>query len=441
MENISNVRKHLCIFLIFASNTFLGGSSGETTFNTLCRFEGLCLDCTNGGCEDMCQFYDNNCCVHSSSSKNPLLKKWQYSCVRTFPDMYDLHLDCRASKNGVYGVYMVTKCSDNWTDDFIKSKCEEQAESDLLSRIPVYDNEHEKLTFKNLYCAFCNWLKLQRIRFWKFDLMCDNEILGNGSNLGIKYVPEECFIRLIYREHRMCAVDVIETCAKKERNSTLKDLCENGLSQRVFAWKYGHVFNAYKNEFCAQCNNESDKLQCWAFQAFSCWPQDLPPYRRVKAMISLNLNDKGSKYSIDLYNITCGERVLFDPFSKSCLNITCLQTINVCIPGQCRLFSMDASMISFQNGSSLYFHALDIFISEGRYFVKGSSVHICLDEDQYTKIREMFQSSTQSTVNTSSPRSNDSLVISDMASSSFTVARKSSPVLLTSLLLIFVVKF
>lgn len=350
-------------------------TTDESTFDDLCRFNGMCLNCSDGGCDDMCTFYDNNCCTDSTTT-NTLLKKWQYSCVRTFPDMYDLHLDCRGSQNGVYGIYMVTKCSETWNDRVIKSKCENSANDDILSRIPVYDYKNEKVTFKNMFCAFCNGVAISKIKFWKFDLMCNREQEVKGT--------EECFIRLVYRQHRMCAVNVIENCSEKEvKNSSLRALCENGITQNVYVWKYVNVFTVYKNEFCAKCNKEAGELQCWAFQAFTCWPQDLPPYRNVQAMVNLNLYGQKIRDSKKILSSKCGDNVLYDPLSIQCLNVTCLRLHNICISGKCRLVELSATDFEIFNDSSIHIYSIHKTIPNGRYFFEESKVHACLDDLQY----------------------------------------------------------
>lgn len=388
MENLRYLKISIliaCFGLRCISSKLVGN---ESTFGELCRFEGICLNCTDGGCDDMCNFYDNNCCENRSST-NTILKQWQYSCVRKFPDMYDLHLDCRGSFDGIYGVYMVTKCSELWTDEHISIKCENNSDNDILSRIPVYDDSNEIVSYKNMYCAFCNWLSLRHIRFWKFDLMCDEHAQA---------INEYCFVRLIYRKHRMCAFNVIKNCdVTGTINPAVRDKCENGLTQNVYVWKNVRTYSVYKNEFCAQCNHETGQLQCWAFQAFTCWPQDLPPYRRVEAMIELDINQIRNykiKPSTKLYNSTCGEGVLYDPFGKTCLNVSCLPLIDSCLSGMCHLVSLQTSDFMIQNDSSLNVSILGDKISKGRYFIKGSNVFVCLNDKQYFTFK-MIQETTQ----------------------------------------------
>lgn len=408
MQQLLGIRFLSVCFLISIVSTF------GLNFADLCRFDGLCLNCSEGGCDDMCQFYDNNCCVNGTFANN-WLEKWQYSCVRKFPDMYDLHLDCRGSFDGVYGVYMVTKCSNRWTDEVIKSKCEQNSEDGILTQIPVYDDVHGIVTYRNIYCAFCNRLPLERLRFWTFDLMCnENPKMENNY--------KNCFIRLKYKKHRMCAMDLIESCyVTANVTSSLKEKCENGLSQNVYVWEGRHTYKVYKNEFCAQCNNESGELQCWAFQAFTCWPEDLPPYNNVEAMIHLTLYRKRSTGSIELFNNMCGEGVLYDSFSNTCLNVTCLPLLNTCISGTCHLVEIDASEFAMQNNSSLYFFALGDFIQTGRYFVKDLSVHVCLDESQYAEFLSARQTGLERTrsVVASTVSTTDNISSGKMVFSSF----------------------
>lgn len=402
-------------FLSVCSLSYIVSTLG-LNFVDLCRFDGLCLNCSEGGCDDMCQFYDNNCCVNGSFANN-WLEEWQYSCVRKFPDMYDLHLDCRGSFDGVYGVYMVTKCSNLWTDEVIKSKCEQVSKDDILAQIPVYDDVHGIVTYRNMYCAFCNRLPLERLKFWAFDLMC-NDIPNKVYNY------KNCFIRLKYKRHRMCAMDLIESCyVTEDVKPSLKEKCENGLPQNVYVWEGRHTYKVYKNEFCAQCNNESGELQCWAFQAFTCWPEDLPPYNNVEAMLHLTLYRTGSPDSMELLNKRCGEGVLFDSFSNTCLNVTCLPSFNTCLSGICYLVAIEASEFAMQNDSSLYFFALGDFIKNGRYFVKDLTVHICLDESQYAEFlstrQEGFESTKSmvaSTVSTTSNISSGKMIFSPFLS-------------------------
>lgn len=416
MKNVIVFQTMLRIFSVVTwllfSFTNGGISDDGTSFDELCSYEGKCLNCSNGGCENMCAFYDNNCCVNITT--NTVQKKWQYSCIRKFPDMYDMHLDCRSSFNGVYGVYMVTKCSEFWKDSVIRAKCENSSEGDMMSRIPVFDVMNEVVTYKNLFCAFCNKLSLQDLRFWKFDLMCntDADMTKNGDVLPSS--DDACFIRLVYRQHRMCAIDVIENCGMNENvNSSLREKCENGLPQHVYVWQAERMFRIYKNEFCAECNFEAGELQCWAFQAFSCWPQNLPPYKTVRAKINFHLTNQSFTNSVGLYNSSCGEGVIYDPFERICMNITCLPSKNICVSGKCHLAELFSSEIIIQNDSSLYVIALDDIFEDGRYFVETSSIHVCLDDRQYMKFK-LMQTTTLLTSETSMMTSDQSETVTSV---------------------------
>lgn len=389
------------IFVIFRTFTLVWTrniSIQDASFDELCKFKGTCLNCGKGGCDDLCDFYDNVCC-DNTSSKNALLEKWQYECVRMFPEMYDLNLDCRGSSQGVYGVYMVTKCSKNWTDDFIKAKCEGNSHKEILERIPVCDSHFEMVVYKNMFCAFCNKLSLERIKFWKFDLMCSAD--EDDRNLG------DCFIRYINRPHRMCAVNEIESCPENGTiNSALRDKCEIGISQNVYVWKHVNVFDVYKNEFCAQCNFVTENLQCWAFQAFTCWPKDLPPYTHVQAMIMFTLDVKSDVNSLKVFNDTaCGDGVLYNPLDKRCLNVTCLPLLNTCISGKCHLVEIKALKLQTQNDSSLFIFDMESIILNRRYFVRDNNTYVCMDDDQYFKYLEFMnmQTSTENTESTDTP--------------------------------------
>ncbi|XP_053380106.1 G-protein coupled receptor Mth2-like [Mercenaria mercenaria] len=129
----------------------------------VCGSVNQCRGCEH--CDDMCRFYNNNCCKGNSTQLVPSLEKWQYSCIRTFPDMETTGLDCWNTGQDVQGVFMVAKCSKYWTDSEQIFNCEENFDS-LLSRIPVYENNSGHITYKNIYCALstlCLYLCLKQL--------------------------------------------------------------------------------------------------------------------------------------------------------------------------------------------------------------------------------------------------------------------------------------
>jgi hypothetical protein len=388
----------ICVILVYPSgySSFDNSTGLNTTFEDLCRFDGKCLNCSDGGCDDMCVFYNNECCLNSSIN-NIKLEKRQFSCLRMFPEMYDLHLDCHGSYDGVYGVYMVVKCSNLWTDELIKSKCENMTDSDLLSRIPVYDYSLNIVTYRNMYCAFCNWLPFNRLRFWKFDILCNYADTYNVSKYDDAFDADVCFIRYVNRKHKMCALNIIESCYSdmSKASSTLRNKCENGLSQNVYIWRQERMFTVYKNEYCAQCNGEIGQLQCWAYQAFTCWPKALPRYTSVRTMINLNMYDENNINSEQILHSDCGEGVLYSPFSNSCLNITCLPILNTCISGKCHLVGLTDSDYEIRNLSVLYLSVLEEYFHEDRYFMIEQNMHVCLNDNQYFE----FEISRQTTTN------------------------------------------
>ena len=145
-------------------------NSSSTSYNSL------------GGCHcDPYCFYFNDCCIdYLNECKTTLvdnvfheategINPSQFSCVQ--PAGYPGEVD---------KYWMVSQCDVRWSNEEIKAKCEGQTvDEDPLTLIPV---EYLKsITFKNVYCAVCNYKNISGIIPWGIYATCLSEEYSNVS--------------------------------------------------------------------------------------------------------------------------------------------------------------------------------------------------------------------------------------------------------------------
>ncbi|KAL4233526.1 hypothetical protein ACF0H5_008207 [Mactra antiquata] len=191
-------------------------------------------------CDMLCGML-NDCCHNVTHVRYINLSYDHFSCVDV---------------SGIGKVLLVTKCAKGWDDTITKSLCEDKPFiNDTLSRVIVSDLDIEGLSFKNMYCAECNYV--QNYYFWMTKFNCGNADIDNlytqcPLQLG---VPDD----FLYRDCTLHSENIVTDCNVDYKNTTAASKCEAERTRLVYQNDDRKVF---KNIYCAECNGYSTRLSC-----------------------------------------------------------------------------------------------------------------------------------------------------------------------------------
>eukprot|EP00057_Strongylocentrotus_purpuratus_P006019 XP_011660493.1 PREDICTED: uncharacterized protein LOC105436561 [Strongylocentrotus purpuratus] len=224
----------------------------------VCPRSLICNSCStsynsDGGCHcDPYCFYFNDCCIdYLNECETNLVDEFfheategigpsQFSCVQPagnprYDDKY----------------WMVSQCDVRWSNEEIKAKCEGQAvDEDPLTLMPI--QYLTSITFKNVYCAVCNFKNISGITPWGIDATCLSEKYSNlsRSEFSAQQIGDIMGNCLIWNFEspfsptaaRQCQNPVIATCDVDPKNETMVLLAQalgydfiNGTCQRLLA--------------------------------------------------------------------------------------------------------------------------------------------------------------------------------------------------------------
>ena len=162
-------------------------------------------------------------------------------------------------------VWMITKCATNKTDyksDRIIKLCEDpEFDTNLETAVPV---TQEGLTFRNMYCAYCNGIRAGFWESWNINVFCSDTVSLADENLLATIREKMC--NLFYLKK---ITFLVHNCTQP---SPLISRCnETGLWRRfdnataLACNSFDDPFNfTYKNYFCYVCNtDEPVQLNSW----------------------------------------------------------------------------------------------------------------------------------------------------------------------------------
>ena len=312
-----------------------------------------------GGCHcDPYCFYFNDCCIdYLNECKTNLvddafreategIHPSQFSCMRPPGKPY---------YNDEY--WIVSQCDVRWSNEEIKAKCEGQAmDEDPLTLMPV--EYLTSITFKNVYCAVCNYKNISGITPWEIDADCpfdeysifSAQQIGKYSHLSrsefsaqqIGDIMRDCFNWNFQSPFsptaaRQCKNSAIVTCDVDPKNETMVLLAQACESYKgvLSIYKKG-VLSIYKNPHCFMCNealvyNQTmDRIylnlihmRCPPLTDDNIVPGiDLFPSYPISVLFDFSsvVGLSSQEPPIDL---SCRDNQIFDEFNKLCINITC----------------------------------------------------------------------------------------------------------------------
>ena len=144
--------KPVCIEPQSCSSRCTGNMTEFRTFGfSTCYCDSACYEIFHDCCAD----YTKYCGVQKPS--NISMKKFKWTCEPLAPSG---HFRSNPSCVMGEGIWMVSRCPDDWPYDEIRSKCENLTNSlrtisDLRCYIPAVSGD---LIFRNYFCAKCNYI-------------------------------------------------------------------------------------------------------------------------------------------------------------------------------------------------------------------------------------------------------------------------------------------
>ena len=174
--------EHTKFLLLLLLDIYYNAAWNRHADSEECKVHGMCGLMTfphkNCYCDNLCHVM-NDCC-ENAASVNISMKQSQFTC-----EHIHLHFEpgMQLFDSTIYGVLMVTRCSEEWTDDYSRTLCENtygDPDGDLILQTPVSDNTQSNFVYKNMYCAFCN--NINEFRFWNPQYECENKrIIAPGT--------------------------------------------------------------------------------------------------------------------------------------------------------------------------------------------------------------------------------------------------------------------
>lgn len=251
---------------------------------------------------------------------------------------------------------MIEKCSDSWNgSDVIRKKCEGDNDlSDPLMSFPTTDTR-TNVTYRNHYCAECNYGSINRLSSWNITLTCtslenldklyhnitEDFIVGNitrsGSSWGIYHWNESLRDNVFYpcevsfqlpdslkRHIRYCRTQIISTCSSDWSREVVRQYC---LAYMAVI----HINNlTFRNAHCALCNRVSLRNPVCVYPELA---GKAKPSLSFTLLLDVNSSDGENVNERD--PCRSGER--YDPFAKICRPLVCalpghVMRDNRCVP-------------------------------------------------------------------------------------------------------------
>ncbi|XP_035658939.1 uncharacterized protein LOC118404086 [Branchiostoma floridae] len=253
---------------------------------------------------DCCKDFEERCSDIAQMTPDHPDKKWK--CV---PDFYQ----------GT-SYWLVADCPDDWTDDVTRQQCLKQVDlfnpSELADRMPV-KNVRTTVSYRNIFCAFCNNVSLSEVEPWESTVRCTGLINSSTHHT----TPSTQLYHTIVDNHTEClGISNLEfldqygkQCLYHEFDSSNVNCDES--SCRSYKLFMRGLYKSYKNVHCALCEGlspaASTKLIPCPFatsNVHGCFPN----------CISLtNLFNFGDDNDED--NPThCPPNSVYDPFVDTC---------------------------------------------------------------------------------------------------------------------------
>ncbi|XP_025105606.1 uncharacterized protein LOC112571028 isoform X2 [Pomacea canaliculata] len=274
---------------------------------------------------------------HQSTDRAELLR--QYGLTK---DMFTCIYDTALSS--VDRVSVVSRCPESWRDRALADLCLTSSSDDLLARLPV-SGDITLVVYRNMFCAICH---KEPFRYWRPSVNCSSreqlpfnhttdltDVFTSGANCTMHFMPPALHFHL-----RPCfEAEIISNCSQtyslnSTENRKIASRCMDDGSDYTMVYSYTQ---AYRNKFCAFCNNVSTQdLSCDLFVAATEVkdPRSRLPYS-FSILLDINIHKKSTTVGIEYTQLTderdesfaCETGQVFDPFRSVCREVACAENM------------------------------------------------------------------------------------------------------------------
>lgn len=391
-------------------------------------------------CDELCQTYDDCCRDYvrqpQSSVETLQLRPEVIACQTLSVGFKYTHgtVDSYvAPGNSEY--FVVARCPANYSEPYIRSKCElgNSADADLFYRLPV-NGRTSRVLYANYYCAICNgntdvifWTGERDACHVRGPQLAHNatieELVATNADCDVIFVyPEGYSPRLCKKVKRQCSADWTD------RKTARK--CQDRLQLNSYVYDDDSK-TAFRNKHCVICNHVAEaKTSCVDPTAVVSMS---PPFiNRMSFSILFDMNaktqairnndDRLGEITETLELQECELGSVYDPYSDICRPVFCRKgyrlTDSGCEPAyeddadnakrprgkdhekgppsnETRLSSglqtdlscvemirLNASEYRLLSNRSAYVYAMDLLYTEDQYELDKSYLYVC---SQFTR--------------------------------------------------------
>ena len=265
-------------------------------------------------CDTACYEIFNDCCSDytkycgEQKPSNISIKKFKWTCEPLGHFRSRRH--CKVGE----GLWMVSRCADDWPYDRIRRECENPAK---FLRKPLKFKRHipvtsGNVTFRNYFCAECNHIA-GKIEFFPVEIKT-NVLPPENYNFkqkvefllsyGSEFPEDGPWTPKSSQKRRYCLKSIVDSCP----DNATSESCTDGSVEPVSRIK------SFKNHYCALCNDPNGY--------YSCFPPTLPSvcYSTPPQRFLLNLDYQWKCSVLSVLKTSCGSKgLIFDDKLQECV--------------------------------------------------------------------------------------------------------------------------
>ena len=251
-------------------------AENHTLFEKIDHYNCYCDNACYETFQDCCPDFVKTCGEQKKTNTKNSQLLWKCLAVGNWGTSYNEGSDTYCGPLGPSGIWMIAKCSRNWTLDETRTRCENAPEKfsfPVEDFLPVVGKNG--FTYRNKHCAECN--EETSYKTWEIvakglitppeEYNLDDRlqfVLENGGEIQHtgpgKHTPR-----------RYCADERYkDSCSNTSHSAYQK--CSNGPVETVGGWRKGY----FKNQACALCNGETTDFKDGERSVKSCSIFGLP---------------------------------------------------------------------------------------------------------------------------------------------------------------------
>lgn len=335
----------------------------------------------NCKCDSKCRVYGDCCSTSEFYQVNSQKNYYQFSC--RVPNFIDWTSDD--------GIYVRDKCPDSWKNKNIMEKCNKsliaapKSLNDLIYIIPVTGLDVDALiTYGNVYCAICNGE--EEYRYWnltvsvmdKYKQYNQSELMKNlAFENGTWFTKvngnsEECSLHITIPEwvDRKCTLNVRDKCDPLFETEEISTNCSSHMS--IIYHDVNEI--AFKNEYCARCNNITEKLTYCKNPKYLSSADFSPHMPSFSALFDISILDDA--FTSDQCDSDDDDRIVKCNSNQFRVN----SKIGRVKGSLCLVRNFQTTEIDIVSSTLILHLKGGLNFTKNRYAVKGTKVIVCMKE-------------------------------------------------------------